>query len=145
MKTASDIFPEIRELRHFLHQHPELSGREYNTAAELRSRLEKTGIPVLPPFIGTDVVAVIQGGKGAGRNVTLRADMDALAIEEKTGLPYASVNSGVMHACGHDAHSAMLLGAAGLLWERRGEFAGSIRFVWQPGEENIHTLTVRVG
>ena len=138
MKSITDILPEVTELRHYLHQHPELGREEFHTAETIRKKLSEIGITPLPPFIGTDVVAVIEGGKGPGKNVTLRADIDALAIEEKTGLPYASVNPGKMHACGHDGHAAMLFGAAMLLNERRNEFAGTVRFIWQPGEENIH-------
>ena len=138
MKSVADILPGIIEFRHYLHQHPEIGRHEYKTAEAIRQKLAEIGITPLPPFIGTDVVAIIEGGKGPGKNVTLRADIDALAIEEKTGLPYASCEPGKMHACGHDGHTAMLLGAAEWLYERRNEFAGSVRFIWQPGEENIH-------
>ena len=138
MKSIADILPKVTELRHYFHQYPELGREEFHTAETIRQKLAEIGITAQPPFIGNDVVAIIEGGKGPGKNVTLRADIDALAIEEKTGLPYASKNPGKMHACGHDGHTAMLLGAAELLYERRNEFAGTVRLIWQPGEENIH-------
>jgi amidohydrolase len=89
---------------------------------------------LLPPFLGTDVVAILRG-KRPGRNVTLRADMDALPLAEKTGKPYRSKREGIMHACGHDGHTAMLIGAARVLNSLRSQIAGSVRFVFQPGEE----------
>ncbi len=136
MKTLDDILPEIIEFRHRLHQIPELAGEERETSQLIRKRLAALGLELLPPFLGTDVVAVLHGGKGAGKNVTLRADIDALAVEEATGAAHCSTIPGKMHACGHDAHTAMVMAAAELLTERRDEFAGSVRFVFQPGEEN---------
>lgn len=136
MKTLNEILPEIIGFRHELHRIPELAGEERKTSELIRKRLESLGLEVLPPFLGTDVVAILRGGRGPGKNVTLRADIDALSIEETTGAAYCSAHSGRMHACGHDGHTAMVMGAAELLAARRGEFAGSIRFVFQPGEEN---------
>jgi amidohydrolase len=128
------VLPEIIRVRHQLHETPEIALREFQTSAWLRQRLQKEGIDPLPPFLGTDVVAIL-GGRGPGRNVTLRADIDALPLEEKTGLPYASKVPGMMHACGHDGHTAMLLGAGLVLNQLRQEFDGSVRLVFQPGEE----------
>ena len=136
MKTLADILPGIIEFRHALHRIPEMAGQEFKTSQLIRERLAVLGLEVLPPFLGTDVVALLHGGRGAGRNVTLRADIDALALEEATGRPYRSTHPGHMHACGHDGHAAMVTGAAELLVSRRDEFAGSVRFVFQPGEEN---------
>ena len=136
MKTLADILPGIIEFRHALHRIPEMAGQEFKTSQLIRERLAVLGLEVLPPFLGTDVVALLYGGRGAGRNVTLRADIDALALEEATGRPYRSTHPGHMHACGHDGHAAMVTGAAELLVSRRDEFAGSVRFVFQPGEEN---------
>jgi len=136
MKTPADILPGIADFRRRLHRIPELAGEERETARLIRERLAPLGLEVLPPFLGTDVVAILNGGRGPGRNVTLRADIDALLIEETGGVPYRSAHPGKMHACGHDGHTAMVMGAAELLAARREEFAGSVRFVFQPGEEN---------
>ncbi len=130
-----ELLPEISEFRHRLHRIPEPAGAEVKTSALIRDELANLDLEVLPPFIGTDVVAILRGSR-PGRNVTLRADIDALALEETTGAPYASTHPGMMHACGHDAHSAILMGAAKVLAAAGRDFAGSIRFVWQPGEEN---------
>ena len=135
MPIPANLFQEIAEFRHELHRHPELAGEETVTQGLIRSALDGLGLDVLPPFIGTDTVAILRGGR-PGPNVSLRADIDALAIQEETGLPYASETPGLMHACGHDAHTAMLLGAAKILASRRDELAGTVRFIWQPGEEN---------
>ncbi len=135
MKTIADILPEIIEFRHKLHRIPELAGAEFKTQKAIRERLAKLDLEVLPPFIGTDTVALLHGSKGPGRNVTLRSEIDALKITEESGVEFTSEHPGYMHACGHDGHAAMLMGAAEILASRRDEFAGSIRFVWQPGEE----------
>jgi amidohydrolase len=135
MVTTTDIFQEITEFRHELHRHPELAGEEVATQKLIRSKLEGLDLEVLPPFIGTDTVAILHGNR-PGPNVSLRADIDALAVQEETGLPFSSETPGLMHACGHDAHTAMLLGAAKILASRREEIAGTVRFIWQPGEEN---------
>ncbi len=121
-------------LRHQLHRNPELAGQEHQTAALIRKTLAATRIRTLKPFLKTDVVGILKGRK-PGRNVTLRADIDALPLMEKTGRPYASENPGCMHACGHDGHTAILLGTAKVLEQFTDEFNGSIRFVFQPGEE----------
>lgn len=136
MEKLTDILPGIIEFRHNLHQIPELAGQEFKTLRLIRERILGLGLEVLPPFMGTDVVALLYGSKGPGRNVTLRADIDALPIEESTGKLYRSIHPKCMHACGHDGHAAMLMGALELLFSRRNEFAGSVRFIFQPGEEN---------
>lgn len=100
----------------------------------MRRELSGTSVQLLPPFLKTDVVGLLRGA-GAGRNVTLRADMDALPILEQPQLPYRSQRPGLMHACGHDGHTAMLVGAARVLDVLRDEWAGSVRLVFQPGEE----------
>lgn len=130
------ILPEITRIRHILHQNPEIAVQEYKTAALIRKTLKNTDIRLLEPFLETDVVGILEG-KDKGKNVTLRADIDALPMQEKTGLPYASQTDGLMHACGHDGHTAMLLGAALVLNIFRNEFNGSVRFVFQPGEEIV--------
>lgn len=135
MRTLAEILPGIIEFRHALHRIPEMAGAEFETARAIRERLAGLDLEVLPPFLGTDVVAILHG-RGPGRNVTLRADIDALRVHEETGAAYASRHDGRMHACGHDGHTAMVMGAAELLASRRDSFDGSVRFVWQPGEEN---------
>jgi len=132
-KRAEELSSEIIEIRRDLHRHPEVSGKEFRTTQKVCDRLTELGIPFrkLEP---TGVIADIKGGK-PGRCIALRADMDALEITEKTGLSYASENGGVMHACGHDCHVAMLLGTARILNEIRDELTGSVRLIFQPAEE----------
>jgi hippurate hydrolase len=130
------IVPDMVKIRRTIHQNPEIALKEFDTSALIRKRLKQAGIPVLKPFLETDVVAMVKGKK-PGKNVTLRADIDALPLLEKTGLPYASKRKGTMHACGHDGHTAMLLGAALLLNTLKDQISGSVRFVFQPGEEIV--------
>jgi amidohydrolase len=125
----------ITQLRREIHQYPELSGQEERTAGRVCEELGKMGISDIRKNIaGHGVVAVI--GEGAGPTVALRADMDALPIQEKTGLAFSSACDGVMHACGHDAHTAMLLGAAKLLKQQESQIAGKVVLIFQPAEEN---------
>lgn len=135
-KLVDKVLPDIVSIRHTIHQNPELALEEYDTAALIRKTLESTGMRLLEPFLETDVVAILEG-KGAGRNVTLRADIDALPLQEKTGLPYQSKREGLMHACGHDGHTATLIGSALVLSELKDQLGGSVRFVFQPGEEVV--------
>ena len=125
----------VLEHYRWLHQHPELSGEEKETAAYIAAALRKMGLEPQENVGGYGVTAVIEG-KGEGKCIGLRADFDALPIQENTGLPYASLNPGVMHACGHDAHAAMLLGAAYVLMEMRDEFNGKVKLLFQPAEED---------
>ena len=135
MLNMEQIISESAEFRKELHRIPETSGLEVKTCAAIRRELAKiSGVRVLPPFLKTDTVAFIDGN-APGKNVTLRADIDALAVTEATGVDFASEHQGKMHACGHDVHSAILLGAAKVLAARRQEFSGSVRLVFQPGEE----------
>ena len=119
----------------WLHTHPELSGQEKETAAYIAAALRGMGLDPREGVGGYGVVALIRGG-APGRCVGLRADMDALPITEATDLPYISQNPGVMHACGHDAHMAMLLGAAMVLNEMKDTFTGCVKLIFQPSEEN---------
>lgn len=135
-KLVDKVLPDIVSIRHTIHQNPELALEEYDTAALIRKTLESTGMRLLEPFLKTDVVAILEG-KGAGRNVTLRADIDALPLQEKTGLPHQSKRNGLMHACGHDGHTATLIGSALVLSELKDQLGGSVRFVFQPGEEVV--------
>jgi amidohydrolase len=127
---------EAVAVRRHLHAHPELSFREHATAAYLAKRLEALGIEVRKGIAGTGVIGVVHG-VGPGRVVSLRADIDALPIEETNELPYRSTNPGVMHACGHDAHTAMVLAAGRILHGLRQEWSGTVLLLFQPGEEKI--------
>jgi len=128
------VLPKIVRIRQAIHQNPELALQEHVTSALIRATLGSAGVRTLKPFLRTDVVAMMTG-RGEGRNVTLRADTDALPLQEKTGLPYQSNRDGIMHACGHDGHTAAVLGAALVLNGLKDHFDGSVRFVFQPGEE----------
>ena len=133
---AEEIGPGVVADRRYLHQHPELGFQEENTARFVAERLRSFNLDAVQTGIAkTGVIGILHGGKGAGTCVLLRADMDALPIAELNDVPYRSAHPGVMHACGHDAHTAMLLGAARVLSDLRGEFAGTIKFVFQPSEE----------
>ncbi len=133
--AISRFHDELTELRRDIHAHPELGLEEHRTAELVAQRLEQWGVEVHRGVGGTGVVGVLRNGNGHGR-IGLRADMDALPITEATNLPYASGTSGVMHACGHDGHTTMLLGAARYLAETR-NFSGTVNFIFQPGEEGI--------
>lgn len=139
---SDQVLNKVMAWRRHLHQHPELSKQEVQTAAFVAARLVELGLAVRVPFAETGVVAVLKGDL-PGPVVALRADYDALPITELTGLPYASKERaeyqgqqvGVMHACGHDAHAAILLGAAAVLAAMRHELPGSVVFIFQPAEE----------
>ncbi len=121
--------------RHHIHANPELSFQEENTSAFIASRLRAWGISFQSGLAGTGIVALIEGKNPSSRVIALRADMDALPIQEMNDVPYKSTNAGVMHACGHDVHSACLLGAAKLLQETRANWEGTVKLIFQPGEE----------
>lgn len=123
---------ELTQLRRDLHAHPELGFEEHRTAGIVAARLRAAGLEVETGIGGTGVVGTLRKGSG-NRAIALRADMDALAMPEETGLPYASKVAGKMHACGHDGHTTMLLGAAEAMVDR--DFSGTVHFVFQPAEE----------
>ena len=139
VNRVADLQPDIQAWRRDIHQHPELLYDVHRTAAFVAERLREFGCDEVATGLGrTGVVGVIKGRKPAGKGdiktIGLRADMDALPIEEETNLPYASKTKGLMHACGHDGHTAMLLGAARYLSETR-NFAGDAVVIFQPAEE----------
>jgi amidohydrolase len=126
---------EMTAWRRHIHKHPETAFEEHQTSDYVALRLHEFGIDVHRGLAGTGVVGTLKGGKGDGPAIGLRADMDALDIEEKNDIDYKSKNPGKMHACGHDGHSTMLLGAAKYLSETK-NFAGTVHFIFQPAEEN---------
>jgi amidohydrolase len=128
---------EVIDLRRHLHSHPELSFKEFQTAAFVAEKLKEIGITEIESKATTGWSALIKGKNPEKKVVALRADMDALPIIEANEAPYKSQNPGVMHACGHDAHTASLLGAAKILNEVRDQFEGTIKLIFQPGEEII--------
>jgi hippurate hydrolase len=134
--TVQDLEPahtELVELRRRIHQNPEIGHQEFETAKLVAEKLTAWGYDVATGVGGTGVVGTLKSGQG-GRSIGLRADMDALPITEDTGLPYASKNAGLMHACGHDGHTTMLLGAAQALAKTR-RFSGTVHLIFQPAEE----------
>ncbi|MBQ8801441.1 MAG: amidohydrolase [Clostridium sp.] len=131
---AAQLSDTIIADRRYLHQHAELSFQEHETTDYLVSELEKLGIPVQSFADYTGCIATIQGGQ-PGATVLLRADIDALPIQENSGVEFESIHPGVMHACGHDCHAAMLLGAARLLWEERENLKGTVKLLFQAAEE----------
>jgi amidohydrolase len=134
LSKAEQLKQKLVGLRRDFHQHPELGLQEINTAKKVEEVLKGLGIEAKMLVRGTGVRGFLAGSK-PGKTIALRADIDALPIQEETDLPYQSQNKGVMHACGHDAHTAMLLGAATILSEMRKEFKGNVVFIFQPAEE----------
>jgi amidohydrolase len=130
----ADFHPDLTEWRRDLHAHPELAFEEHRTADVVAARLAEFGIEVHRGLAGTGVVGTLRGNRPGERVIALRADMDALPMPEENGFAHASQNPGKMHACGHDGHTTMLLGAARYLAETR-NFAGTVRFIFQPAEE----------
>ena len=141
-QAAAEVQPQVVEWRRWFHQNPELSNREFNTSARIAEILRDMGLEPRTGIAHTGITAVIEGGK-PGPLVAIRTDIDALPVVEQTGLPFASTarseyngqDVGVMHACGHDAHMSMVLGAAKILNDMKAELAGSVMLIFQPAEE----------
>ena len=133
---AKQIYENTVANRRHLHQNPELSFEEYETAAFVKAELDKLGISYVP-MANTGVVAQITGDKPSDQVVALRADMDALPIKEVSGRAYGSKHEGVMHACGHDVHTSSLLGTAHILQSLKADFGGTVKLIFQPGEERL--------
>ncbi len=131
---ANRYAPVYIDVRRHLHAHPEISYQEYETSSYVQHHLQSLGISFIT-MADTGVVAIIKGKNADSRIIALRADMDALPIDEANDIPYKSTKPGLMHACGHDAHTAILLGAAKILQETSGLWEGTIKLIFQPGEE----------
>lgn len=132
---AKKNFAKVLEIRRHLHQHPELSFKEFETSRFIQKQLTEAGISFTTGYVETGIVALIKGKNPGKKTILLRADMDALPIEEKNDVDYRSKNTGIMHACGHDVHSSIALGAAFILNELKDEFEGTVKIMFQPGEE----------
>ncbi|CEN78486.1 amidohydrolase [Paraclostridium sordellii] len=135
LNKAKDIEGYVINLRREFHKYPELSGKEFKTQEMVIKELENMGIPYKK--VGNTSVVAMLNGKKEGKTIALRADMDALPIIEESGVEFSSKTHGLMHACGHDAHTAMLLGAAKVLSEMKDEINGNIKFFFQEGEETF--------
>ncbi len=136
-KLAAENLAEIIEIRRYIHQHPELSFQEYETSKYIKSVLKSWDIPFQENIADTGIVVLLKGNNSEKSCVALRADFDALSIQEENELEYCSKNDGVMHACGHDAHTAALLGAVKILHTLQSDWEGSIKFIFQPAEERL--------
>jgi len=141
LAAAEEILPWMIEIRRDLHQHPELGLEEHRTSARVLRHLEELAIPHVEGLGGTGVMGLVRGDgrgrAGEGPAVALRADLDALPLDDRKDVPYRSTVPGRMHACGHDVHTAVLLGAARLLAGRREEVAGTVKLLFQPAEETV--------
>ena len=133
-ELAAGVLESTIQNRRHLHAHPELSFQEHKTVAFVAAKLDELGI-AYKPMANTGLVALITGDKPSDHVVALRADMDALPIQEANEVAYKSTHAGVMHACGHDAHTASLLGTAAILQQLKAEFGGTIKLIFQPAEE----------
>lgn len=134
---AASLLPWIQKIRRHIHRYPELSFKEKNTTEYIEKELENMGIEVVrfPDYYG--LIGILKG-KEEGKTLLLRADIDALPVDEENTLDFCSVHKGIMHACGHDCHTAMLLGAAKLLAAHRDQWKGTVKFLFQSGEESGH-------
>ena len=135
-KLSSDYFGDVKAIRQHIHAHPELSFKEFDTADFIEGKLREIGIDNLERKATTGIVFTLEGN-GPGKTIALRADIDALPIQEQNDVAYKSKNEGVMHACGHDVHSASLLGAVRILKDLKEHWKGTVKVIFQPGEEKI--------
>ena len=135
-QLANEIYAGVIENRRHLHRYPESSFQEYETAAFVKARLDEMGI-AWQPMATTGVMAIIKGEAPSNEVIALRADMDALRITELNKVEYASTKNGLMHACGHDVHTSSLLGTASILQSLKSKFGGTIKLIFQPGEEEL--------
>ncbi|NJO68916.1 MAG: amidohydrolase, partial [Bacteroidetes bacterium] len=135
LALADKFFPETVDIRRYIHQHPELSFQEFETSEYVCKKLNEWGIEYKNNIVKTGIVAYIRGKNPDKKLLALRADMDALPIKEENNLPYKSLNEGVMHACGHDTHVAILMGVAEVLSQIKSDLKGTVKFLFQPAEE----------
>ncbi|MEX1188703.1 MAG: M20 family metallopeptidase [Bacteroidia bacterium] len=135
-QLAAEIFPLVRDVRRHIHQHPEISFQEIQTSDFLKTKLDEAGITDKTSWVKTGILASINGND-KGKTVTLRGDMDALPIQEESSAEYKSVHHGLMHACGHDVHSACVLGAGIILNILKDKWNGKVNLLFQPGEEQL--------
>jgi len=136
-QLAESIFDEVVSVRRHLHKNPELSFKEHKTSAYIKSVLSAWDIPFTEDIADTGIVVLLKGNNPSSKTIALRADFDALPIVEENEVDYCSVNNGVMHACGHDAHTASLLGAINILNTLKADWEGSIKCIFQPAEEML--------
>lgn len=136
-QLSSKYFKEINEIREHLHANPELSFKEHNTSKYVQQKLKEYGIDFQAGYVETGIIGLIKGKNPASKSIALRGDMDALPIIEDSSAAYCSKNKGIMHACGHDVHTSCLLGAAKILKQLENEFEGTIKLIFQPGEERL--------
>jgi amidohydrolase len=138
LKCNAYLAKKIIQMRRLFHQYPELSNQEHQTCKRITQYLKDIGVDkIISPYCETGVLAYIKGSLKSRKVVALRADIDALPIEEQNKVPYRSKNKGVMHACGHDTHMAMLLGAAELLVKTKNKWGGLVKLIFQPAEERV--------
>ena len=136
IKTLAELgFKEVVSIRRHIHKHPELSFKEFQTSAFICSVLDTYNIAYQKNIVGTGIVAIIEGLNPSEKTILLRADLDALPIVEENKTDYTSVNEGIMHACGHDVHSASVLGTIIILTKLKNKFSGTVKIMFQPGEE----------
>ena len=135
LSLAQKEAPYLKQVRRSLHQIPELSNEEWKTSSYIKKELESMGIPYDEGVAGTGIVGYLRGNNPDGKVLLIRADMDALPIEEINDCDFKSQHPGVMHACGHDAHITCLLGAAKILSQKKDSFSGTIKLCFQPAEE----------
>ena len=136
-EKSSAILEEIITIREHLHKHPELSFQEFKTSTFVQKQLSDWGISFTTGWVETGIVALIEPDGSYEKCIALRADMDALPIQEMNEVPYKSVHDGIMHACGHDVHTATLLGAAKIINDMRSELKHAVKLIFQPGEEKL--------
>ncbi len=132
---AKELAPAFIDIRHHIHSHPELSFQEYETSKFIQQKLDEFGVSYQAGIAGTGIVATIEGKHPSSKTIAIRADIDALPITEANNVPYKSKNEGVMHACGHDVHTTCVLGATKILQTVKDHFEGTIKVLFQPGEE----------
>ena len=137
LQAIQEMMPEIIEIRRDIHRHPEIGRKEFRTTALIKEKLQEYGVDEIKSLMPTGAVALIRGEGEADVCIALRTDIDALPVQEETGLPYSSQVPGMMHACGHDMHASMMLGVAKYLCSNRDKFAGTVKLIFQPSEDTL--------